>query len=92
MAAAPSKEKRAHPRQPVMRRGVVLDSVSRKSFGCLIVDVSLGGARVQLIAPGLPDKGLTLVDREAGQSHDLRIVWRHGPFMGVAFTGSAELP
>ena len=92
MASTPSSEKRAQPRQAVMRRGVVLDSAGHRSFGCLIVDLSIGGAKLQLFAPGLPNSGLSLIDRQAGRSHDLTIIWRQGPFLGVAFTGTAELP
>lgn len=35
---------------------------------------------------------MTLVDREMGTAHQLRIAWSLGPFVGVAFTSSVPLP
>lgn len=77
---------------PVVRQGIIVHDLSGRTFRCTIVDVSLGGARLQLIAPDLPPGDLTLLDRYAGVSHTLRIAWRAGPFLGAAFTSSAELP
>lgn len=62
------------------------------TFRCTIVDVSLGGARLQLIAPDLPGDELRLIDTAEGRSHELKVVWRKGAFLGVAFTSSADLP
>ncbi|MBW3560458.1 MAG: PilZ domain-containing protein [Proteobacteria bacterium] len=78
-------ESRTHERKPVMRRGVVVHEESGKTFSCTIVDLSLAGARLQLFAPDLPDRNITLVDRETGSLQQLRIVWRAGPMVGVAF-------
>ena len=75
-----------------MRRGVVVHGPSGRSFTCVIVDVSLGGAKLQLIAPDLPDGDLSLVDTQKGTSHELRVAWRKDPFVGVAFTATASLP
>ena len=86
-----ASDQRAHPREEVMRRGVVVHAASGRSFTCVIVDVSLGGARLQLYAPDLPDDDLTLLDPHRETAHSLRIAWRNGPFVGVAFTGTVEL-
>ena len=86
-----SAENRRHPRREVMRRGVVVHGPSGRSFTCVIVDVSLGGARLQLIGDGLPDADLSLVDAQ-GTVHELRIAWRRDPFVGVAFTATAPAP
>jgi len=32
------------------------------------------------------------VDAAMGTVHQLRVAWRQGPFVGVAFQGSVELP
>ena len=75
-----------------MRRGVVVHGPSGRSFTCVIVNVSLGGAKLQLIASGLPDGDLSLVDAQMGTGHELRIAWRNDPFVGVAFTGTEAVP
>jgi hypothetical protein len=87
---APS-DLRAHPRTEVMRRGVVVDQAGA-SFTCAIVDVSLGGARLQLFASDLPGGDLTLIDTAMGTVHELRVAWRNGDFVGVAFTATVALP
>lgn len=69
-----------------------MHEVSGATFRCMIVDVSLGGARLQMVAPNLPSEGLTLIDAAEGQSHKLRVVWRAGAFVGVAFRSSSDLP
>lgn len=83
---------RRHGRSPVVRRGIVVHEVSGATFRCTIVDISLGGARLQLIAPDLPDEGLTLIDTAEGRSHALRVVWRKGSMIGVAFVSTVDLP
>ena len=75
-----------------MRRGMLIHSVTGESIKCLVVDVSEGGAQLQLIAPGLPDGLLSLLDPEGGVSHDLKVVWRDGDRIGVSFVASSELP
>ena len=85
-------ERRRHPREPAMRRGVVVHGPSGRSFTCVIVDVSLGGAKLQLIAPDLPSGDLSLIDGQKGTVHELRVAWRKDPFVGVAFTETASLP
>lgn len=69
-----------------------MHDVSGATFRCTIVDVSLGGARLQLMVPDLPEDQLTLIDTVEGRSHKLRIVWRKGSFVGVEFASSVDLP
>lgn len=75
-----------------MRRGAIVHGPTGRSYSCVIVDVSLGGARLQLIAPDLPASDLSLVDAKRGTVHALRVAWRSGPFLGVAFVETAEAP
>ena len=75
-----------------MRRGAVVHGTTGRSYSCVIVDVSLGGARLQLFAPDLPDTDLSLVDARRGTVHALRIAWRSGPFVGVAFVDTTDAP
>ena len=69
-----------------------MNGASGRSYSCVIVDVSMGGARLQLYAPELPSTDLTLVDGQAGTVHELRIAWRAGPFMGVSFVATNPAP
>jgi hypothetical protein len=86
------RDKRVHPRETVMRRGVVIHSETGQTYRCVIVDVSTGGAKLQLLAPGLPEGTLSLVDLGAAANHDLKVVWRTGPMVGVSFLSSSPLP
>lgn len=84
-----SAEQRAHPRELVERRGVLVHAPSGRSYRCLIVDVSCGGARLIVEAEDLPRQDLSLLD--GGSVHQLRIAWRDGALLGVAFTDSVEM-
>ena len=85
-------DQRAHPREEVQRRGVVVHGPTGRGFSCVIVDVSNGGARLQLFDPTFPSDELTLIDAEVGEIHELRVAWRSDPFLGVAFVSSLALP
>lgn len=85
-------ENRTQPRKLVMRKGAVIHQPTGRSFSCTIVDLSLGGARVQLYGQDIPKTELTLIDRDVGEAHELRVVWSLGPMMGVQFTSTTELP
>ncbi len=74
-----------------MRRGVVVHGPSARSFPCMIVDVSVGGAQLSLVATNLPSTDLALVDVRSGWVHELKVVWRGPGLVGVAFTQSAEV-
>ena len=89
-AGEPAREQRAHLREEVIRRAVVVHQTTGDSFPCLILEVSEGGARLQLLSPDLPAEGLALVDAASGAVHGLRVMWRMGPLVGVAFTGTAS--
>lgn len=87
-----TREARRHVRHAAVRRGVVVHDESGETFRCLIVDISIGGARLQLVAPNLPPGGLTLIDAAEGRSYALKPVWRAGAFVGVTFLSKADLP
>ena len=89
--APPAAESRRHARERVMRRGVLVHAPSGRSFSCLIVDISLGGARLHLLGPNLPTSSLTLVDVRVGATYELRVVWSNWLLMGVAFKAGAAI-
>jgi hypothetical protein len=90
--SAVGRDKRAHPRETVMRRGMVIHAETGQTYRCVVIDVSSGGAKLQLLVPGLPEGALSLVDLGAASNHDLRVVWRNDPLVGVAFLTSSPLP
>jgi hypothetical protein len=63
----------------------VVHGRSGRSVACTIMDVSLGGARLLLAEPDLPDIGLTLIDQQKATLADCKVVWRKGHFVGVSF-------
>ena len=89
--AQSSRDQRAHPRLAAMRRGILIHSVTGACLKCTVVDVSDGGAQLELSCE-LPDGLISLLDPEAGTTHDLKIVWRDGRRIGVSFVASSELP
>ena len=82
--------RRATPRERVLRTGVIVHEPTGRRFRCLLVDASLGGAKLQVFHIGLPDEDLVLLDPGAGKTHAMRVAWRAGPFVGVAFTETRD--
>ena len=83
-------EKRAHPREEVLRPGVIVHGRSGRTVPCRIIDLSLGGARLLIEGDDVPDQGLTLIDQHAGTLNDCQVVWRRAKFAGVRFVPAAE--
>jgi hypothetical protein len=90
MPQAAFAEKRAHPRQDVLRPGRVVHGRTGRSVPCQIIDLSAGGARLLLQEDGLPDEGLTLIDQQLGSLNDCRVVWRKARLVGVCFVPAVE--
>ena len=85
-------ERRSHERREAAERGLLVHSVSGETFPCSIIGRSPAGARLQLSSADVPEEGLTLIDRHMGSSHELRLVWREGALIGVAYvTGAGGL-
>lgn len=71
---------------------MLISSVTGASFRCVIIDISRGGAQLQLVARNLPPGMLSLLDPEGGHTHDLNVVWREGDRLGASFVASSDLP
>ena len=82
---------RQHPRTRVLRRGVLLEDSGRDSASCLILDVSPGGARVQIVKGELPRGTVTLVDARTTDIYQAAVVWRRGVYAGLAFHSVARV-
>jgi hypothetical protein len=58
---------------------------------CTLRNITAEGASVRFDS-GLPlPPELSLVESRSGRAHRVRVVWRRGGFMGLAFTESQEL-
>ena len=81
-------EMRASPRHRVFKGAVIVFNAGRSTFNCIMRDVSLGGARLQ-IDPLLPipqDFEILTSDAPRRPCH---IAWRSGQQVGVSFVSAA---
>jgi hypothetical protein len=58
--------------------------------GCIVTNVSDGGAKVHIRSADLPDV-FVLHFTETGRKRHCRVVWRQGAEVGVAFTDKAQV-
>jgi hypothetical protein len=81
-------ELRASPRHRVFKGAVIVLNEGRSTFNCIMRDLSLGGARIQVESPlGLPDH-FDLLTAETPR-RPCRVAWRSGQQMGIAFLAAA---
>jgi hypothetical protein len=59
-------------------------------LGCIVTNVSDGGARIQVHGENIPDV-FVLHFTETGRKRHCRVVWRQGAEVGVAFTDKAQV-
>jgi hypothetical protein len=80
-----TEERRLEPRVVADAAGLIVFARHTPMLKCRIVDRSPAGARVRLShRRPLPDR-VTLIDPEIGASFEALIVWRHPPYIGLAF-------
>lgn len=78
-------ERRAHPRQRVLKRVKAVFNGNRSVLDCLMRDVSPGGARLACEnASQVPD-GFVLVFMAEREMRDVRVAWRKLNEFGVQF-------
>jgi hypothetical protein len=82
-------EQRAHPRRPTSRKVYLV--AGRTATKCALIDVAEGGARIRLLAGGLPQGDLFLVDTRARRIHLTRSVWQSEREAGLQFVATATL-
>ncbi len=78
-------------RRQVQRQGVLLAArleVSGSVLDCIVLDLSLRGARVQFGAPVNLPEDVRLVMRD-GSRHEARRCWSRGNQVGLEFLGAA---
>jgi len=81
-----STERRRNTRKRVLL-GAVLDTGGR-SFECVVVNLSLGGARIHSSEPFLPGQKVTLELQRFG-SFEATVIWQRERSCGLRFTADA---
>lgn len=92
MTASDYSDRREHPREPTNLRARVFYGHGMAHWAdCTIVDLSKGGARLQIssIYP-LPSR-FVLLQLLGGVVYDVRVRWRRGDMTGVSFDARTEL-
>ena len=92
MTAPDYSDRREHPREPTNLRARVFYGQGMAHWAdCSIVDLSKGGARLQIssIYP-LPSR-FVLLQLLGGVVYDVRVRWRRGDMTGVSFDARTEL-
>ena len=74
-----------------MRRGVLVHAPTGRSFSCMIVNISAGGAQLHLVGSNLPQSDLTLVDVRADATYELEVMWARWQVLGVRFKTTAPM-
>ena len=76
-------ERRGKPRKLVLMSGAV--QFAGSTINCLICDISISGAALEITNPGdIPDR-FNLVFKADGTHIPCHVVWREGGRIGVAF-------
>jgi hypothetical protein len=81
-------ELRASPRHRVFKGAVIVFNAGRSTFNCIMRDLSLGGAKLQIESPrGIPDT-FDLLTPDTPR-RPCRVAWRNGLSVGIAFLNAA---
>jgi len=92
VSAPDYSDRREHPREPTNLRARVFYGQGMAHWAdCMIVDLSKGGARLQVssIYP-LPSRFVVL-QLLGGMVYDVRVRWRRGDMTGVSFDAQTEI-
>jgi hypothetical protein len=77
-----SIDRRATPREQVLLPALLVDTEGGRR-GCVILDRSEGGLRIQMPTPDPVADTFAVVDLVSGVGHEVEVVWRHAPTIGV---------
>ena len=78
-------ERRAHPRQRVLKRVKAVFNDNRSVFDCVMRDISLGGARLTCEQAAQLPEHFQLVFMADREMRDVRVAWRKLGELGVQF-------
>jgi len=83
-------EKRIIRRQRVLKSGKIIFADGNSVVDCVISNLSVAGARLEVpTTVGLPQE-FTLLDVQAGRRYIAKVAWRRGETMGVEFSDPPE--
>ena len=83
-------DKRIIRRQRVLKSGKIALAGGASILDCVIRNLSVAGAQVELPSTvGVPD-AFTLIDAQTGTSYEAKVAWRKGNRMGVSFADRPE--
>ncbi len=81
-------EMRASPRHRVFKGAVIVFNAGRSTFNCVMRDVSLGGARLQVDPLLAIPAQFELLTADAPR-RPCRLAWRSGQQIGISFLAAA---
>jgi hypothetical protein len=90
MLAKPQLDRRRFDRVETLRDAKVFYGVAG-SLGCVVRDVSVGGARIELANDAFIPGEIFLLDLTIGSAFRSRVVWRRGRDLGLEFLTREDL-
>ena len=82
--ATADEDRRTSPRRRLIRRGKIIFQNRNCIMGCVILDISEGGARIQPLDTAYLPEEFTLRVRD-GEVRSCELIWRNGDVVGVRF-------
>jgi two-component system cell cycle response regulator len=78
-------DRRAHPRQRVLKRGRIILPNSPSTIDCTVRDLSVGGARVRVEGCFIAPERFALQIGSSGEKRNVSLIWQIGNEFGVQF-------
>lgn len=92
MSAPDYTDRREHPREPTNLRARVFYGKEMAHWAdCSIVDLSKGGARLQISAIYPLPSRFVVLQLLGGVVYDVRVRWRRGDMTGVSFDAQTQI-
>jgi hypothetical protein len=87
---AMTEEKRIIPRRRVLKGGKIISADDAQVIDCMIRNMSVGGARLEVPTTIPIPHEFTLLDVQTGRRYPAKMAWRRGEQMGVEFGDEPE--
>ncbi|MBI3704512.1 MAG: PilZ domain-containing protein [Rhizobiales bacterium] len=87
----PFPERRKSARQIIQLNAIIERAPNLLPLSCLIVDMSVMGARISTSNAALPNEFTLLLSRDGPVRRNCKVVWRHDFTVGVQFMPPAQL-
>lgn len=79
-----NQDRRKTPRKHLQFAAWV-ESAHKEPLECMVVDMTLKGARVRAPSTALPDEFTLLLDKNSSLRRHCKVIWRRGFSVGVEF-------